>query len=141
MKNSHKSISQQQVDVDWNTPELQELLTKIEGLRLDNRGMFKQRPVVVRTFWPEARLLGPGTLVGNDGKGNWTLRTDFPLDLGMGLTVGQTLEELETTVHYLCEVISCRRGLRPEDHGRSVFISHLRCRRADTRDQSLTPAG
>ena len=133
MTDPAKSIPQQQVDIDWDAPELQELLGKIEGLRLDNRGMFKHRPVEIRTYWPEARLLGRGTLVANDGRGNWTLLTTFPLEPGIGLMVGQTLEELESTVRFLCDVRSCRRGMRQEDHDRSIFVSYLEChhRRAE----------
>ncbi len=129
MTDSPKPIHQQQVDVDWDAPELQELLAKIEGLRLDNRGMFKHRPVEIRSFWPEARPLGHGTLVANDGKGNWTVLTTFPLDPGSGLTIGQNLEELDSTVQYLCEVRSCRRGMRHDDQDRPVFISYLECHR------------
>jgi hypothetical protein len=130
MVKPNDSITHQQVDVDWNKPELQDLLAKIEGLRLDNRGMFKPRPVVIRAFWPRAHELGSGQLVANDGQGNWVIRTDFPLDIGMGLTIGQRLDELDSTVHYLCEVRSCRRGLRPEDEGKNVFISTLYCQRS-----------
>jgi len=130
MDNTKKSIEHSQVDVDWNHPELQALLAKIEGLRLDNRGMFKPRPVVIRTFWPQADVLGPGTLTGNDGKGNWVVMTEFPMDIGTGLTIGQEIEELGTTVHYLCEVRQCRRGQRPEDVDRPVFISTLFCQRS-----------
>ncbi len=54
MAEPDKPLESQLVDVDWTQPELQELLAKIEGLRLDNRGMFKHRPVVIRSFWPQA---------------------------------------------------------------------------------------
>jgi hypothetical protein len=129
MDKSDKSIEHLQVDVDWNRPELQELLAKIEGLRLDNRGMFKPRPIVIRSFWPQAELLGSGTLTANDGKGNWVVKTDFPLEVGTGLTVGQEIAELDTVVHYVCEVRACRRGMRTEDADQPVFLSTLYCQR------------
>lgn len=129
MDKSDKSIEHLQVDVDWNRPELQELLAKIEGLRLDNRGMFKPRPVVIRSFWPKSELLGTGTLTANDGKGNWVVKTDFPLEVGTGLTVGKEIAELGTVVHYVCEVRACRRGMRAEDADQPVFLSALYCQR------------
>jgi hypothetical protein len=129
MDETKKSISHLLVDVDWNRPELQELLAKIEDLRLDNRGMFKPRPVVIRAFWPQPDLLGTGTLTANDGNGNWVVMTDFPIEPGTGLTIEQEIKELDTTVHYLCDVRQCRRGMRSEDHDRPVYISTLYCRR------------
>ena len=130
MSTKDKSIEHRQVDVDWNRPELQELLAMVEGLRLDNRGMFKPRPVVIRAYWPQADVLGNGTLVGNDGQGNWVVMTDFPIEPRTGLTIGQEIAELDTTVHYLCEVQQCRRGMRPEDRDRPVFLSTLFCQRS-----------
>lgn len=94
-------------------------------------GQFQTRRVIIRTFWPEARVLGSGKLVGHDGSKRWIVLTDFPLDPGMGLTVGQVVEELGTLVHFACEVHTCRAGQRPEDAGKDVFISRLECRRAD----------
>jgi len=94
-------------------------------------GQFQPRPVIIRTHWPEARVLGSGTLVGHDGEARWILLTDFPLDPGLGLTVGQVMEELGTLMHFACMVHTCRAGQRPEDAGRDVFISRLDCRRAD----------
>lgn len=97
-------------------------------------GLFQPRPVIIRTFWPEARVLGSGTLVGHDGENRWILLTDFPLDPGLGLTVGQVVEELGTIIHFMGDVQTCRAGLRPGDAGKDVFISCLECRRAEQRD-------
>ena len=98
--------------------------------RLGRPGMFQPRPIIIRTFWPEARVLGRGQLVGQDGP-RWVVLTDFPLDIGLGLTVGQVMEDLGTLTHSICEVQTCHAGQRPEDAGKDVFISRLICRRDD----------
>ena len=76
-------------------------------------------------------MLGSGMLVGHDGNARWILLTDFPLDPGLSLTVGQVMEDLGTLVHFACEVQTCHAGQRPQDAGKEVFISRLECRRAD----------
>ena len=109
--------------------ELTEALLKHPDWKtLGRPGMFQARPIIIRTFWPEARVLGNGTLVGQDGP-RWVVLTDFPLDPGLGLTVGQVLEELGTLAHFACVVQRCQPGQRPEDAGNSVFVSRLDCRR------------
>lgn len=112
------------------TDPVDALLQQADWTRLGRPGMFQPRPVIIRTFWPEARVLGSGTLVGQDGP-RWVVLTDFPLDPGMGLTVGQVLEELGTLAHFTCEVQTCHAGRRPEDAGKDVFISRLECGRGD----------
>ncbi len=133
MSGGDKPIESQLVDVDWSRPELQELLAKIEGLRLDSRGVFKPRPVHLRVFWPQVQELGPATLVADDGQGNWVIRTSYPLDIGTSLEIKHLTpanrDEISATTRYLCEVRACRRGVRPEDAGKDVFISTLFCRR------------
>uniref|UniRef100_E6PPP3 PilZ domain-containing protein n=1 Tax=mine drainage metagenome TaxID=410659 RepID=E6PPP3_9ZZZZ len=120
------------VDVDWDDPRLQDLLQKIEGLRLDNRGTFKARPVRLHLGWhvisgPDSSGV-PVTVVGDSGPGGLVIKTDFPLQPGEPVTLDR---RLATGVGSLlqCDVERCKSGSRPEDQGHGVFISWLRVHR------------
>ena len=128
-------------DVNWDTPELRELLGKIEGLRLDNRGMFKPRPVRIKSFWPAQRDIGTGSLTANDGNGHWTVVTGFPLDPGSALTVELQVPDVGMDPAYLCEVLQSRPGQRAEDEGATppVWVNYLSARRADKHGASRMP--
>lgn len=133
MSNPTRPTPGQSTDVDWDAPELRELLGKIEGLRLDNRGMFKPRPVHIRTFWPANTDIGPGQLTANDGNGHWTVVTRFPINPGTALTVEVATADSTVRVPYLCEVLQCRAGLRNEDLNADppIWVIYLSVQRAD----------
>lgn len=62
-----------QDDVDRDNPGLKELRDRVGAPRLDNRGLFKHRPVVIRAFWPHQGELGTGPLTANDGHINLSM--------------------------------------------------------------------
>ena len=125
MNSQAKDPTSRLVDVDWNDPKLQELLKKTENLRLDNRGMFKARRVLLRRSWHPSGAASEVLLVADPGSGRLTVLTDFPLDLGDPVTIDKELASNTEAGILLCEVVGCRRGNRPEDAGRKVFVIDL----------------
>lgn len=125
MNSQAKDPTSRLVDVDWNDPKLQELLKKTENMRLDNRGMFKARRVLLRRSWHPSGAASEVLLVADPGSGRLTVLTDFPLDLGDPVTIDKELASNTEAGILLCEVVGCRRGNRPEDAGRKVFVIDL----------------
>lgn len=116
------------LEVDWEDPKLQELLKKSEGLRLDGRGAFKQRPV---QLWMSAQAGGvarDGRLVGDTGKGVLTVLAGFPLERGMPVSLGIPANGSAAVGRQVCQVLDCRLGNRTEDKGRKVYVIHLKTR-------------
>lgn len=115
------------VDVDWDAPEMQQLLQRIAGLRLDNRGTFKPRSVRVYPTWepPENRRLWlPAQWVG-ETKSPPTMVLALPAPLlraGEAITIDKSVDELQLPWVY-ARVDRCRGGLRAEDRkSRTQFI-------------------
>nr|WP_288120847.1 hypothetical protein [Thiomonas sp.] len=125
MSHGAKDPTSRLVDVDWNDPKLQELLKKTESLRLDNRGMFKARRVLLRRSWHPSGAASEVLLVADPGGGKLTVLADFPLDRGDPVTLDKELAGNAEAGILLCEVVGCRRGSRPEDAGREVFVIDL----------------
>ncbi len=125
MSGQAKDPTSRLVDVDWNDPKLQDLLKKTESLRLDNRGMFKTRRVLLRRSWHSSGEAGEVLLVADPGGGRLTVLADFPLDRGDPVTIDKQLAGNTEAGILLCEVVGCRRGNRPEDAGRKVFVIEL----------------
>ena len=118
--------------MDWDDPRMQDLLQKIEGLRLDSRGTFKE--------WSARLHLGlhvkssadtsgvPVTVVADSGPRCLVIKADFALHPGEPVTLTR---RLATGVGRLlqCDVERCKSGSRAEDQGQGVFISWLRVHR------------
>ena len=132
MPHPFKDPTSSLVDVDWDDPRLQDLLQKIEGMRLDSRGTFKA--------WPARLHLGlhvksspdssgvPVTVVADSGPGRLVIKTDFELQPGEPVTLDRRLATgVGRPLH--CDVERCQSGSRAEDQGQRVFISWLRVHR------------
>ncbi|WP_051849171.1 hypothetical protein [Thiomonas sp. FB-Cd] len=132
MTHPFKDPTSSLVDVDWDDPRLQDLLQKIEGLRLDSRGTFKAGParlhlgLHVKSGADSSGI--PVTVVGDCGPGCLVIKTDFALQPGEPVTLDR---RLATGVGRLlqCDVERCQSGSRAEDQGQRVFISWLRVHR------------
>ncbi|NNM63058.1 MAG: hypothetical protein HKL99_00325 [Burkholderiales bacterium] len=113
------------VDVDWDDPRLQELLEKTQGLRLDNRGTFQPRRILLRRGWHDGAAAETATLAAEHADGRLTLITDFPLERGDPVMIDKNAAAVAHPQHILAEVADCRRGSRPEDDGHRVFVITL----------------
>ena len=120
------------VDVDWDDPRLQDLLQKIEGLRLDSRSTFKAGPARLHLGLHVKSSAdssgGPVTVVADSGPGRLVIKSDFALQPGEPVTLDR---RLATGVGRLlqCDVERCKSGSRAEDQAQGVFISWLRVQR------------
>jgi hypothetical protein len=129
MTHPFKDPTSSLVDVDWDDPRLQDLLQKIEGLRLDSRGTFKARSARLHLglhVKSSADSSGvPVTVVADSGPGRLVIKTDFALQPGEPVTLER---RLATGVGRLlqCDVERCQPGSRAEDHGQGVFVSWMR---------------
>lgn len=114
------------VDVNWDDPKLQDLLKKIEGLRLDNRNTFHARWVRMRQGWllADAHVpWHPALLVLDDHQGGLVLQTHAEIvQAGDPVAVDLTLEGMAPRVVF-GEVARSRPGLRPEDQGQTVYFA------------------
>lgn len=114
------------VDVDWDDPELRELLKKTEGLRLDNRGTFHARRVRVHLGWhlqDGSSAWQPALLVWEDNQSTLVLQTRTLLFRpGDPVAVDKTPEGPVNRVVF-GEVVQSHVGLRPEDQKQEVFLA------------------
>ena len=62
---NHKDLDpmQQLVNVDWDTPELQELLRKTAHLHIDKRDLVNKRTVLLRQSWQTSAAPRPAIWV------------------------------------------------------------------------------
>ncbi len=118
------------VDVDWEDPRLQELLKKTESLRLDNRGTFQPRRILLRRGWHDSATAEIATLAAEHSDGRLTLITDFPLERGDPVMIDKNATAIAHPQYILAEVTDCRRGSRPGDDGSLVFIIGLLSQRS-----------
>lgn len=117
------------VNVDWDDPRLHDLLKQTEELRLDNRGMFPPRHVLLRPGWHLSTPAFPATLVDEDDHGHLVVVTHMTLDRDAPVM----LEKEAGGTPILAEVSSCRHGARDEDRGTDLYILELRARDPHTR--------
>lgn len=113
------------VEVNWDDPRVQQLLKKSEGLRLDGRGSYRQRPVRLWCSWQSAGTARRALLAGESGAGVFTVLTDFPLERGQPVALELQPGNAQVTGRQLCKVINCRAGNRAEDGGRQVYVVRL----------------
>lgn len=117
------------VDVDWDAPELQELLKKTEGLRLDNRNTFHARWVRLHQGWLLANAnvpWQPALLVWDDHQGGLVLQTRTEIvQVGEPVAIDLAPDGLSPRVVF-GEVVQSRPGLRPEDQGQPVYFAWVR---------------
>ncbi len=125
--NPQNKVPPSPVDVDWDAPEMQQILQRIEGLRLDDRGTFKPRPVRVYPGWnpPEnQRLWLPAQWVG-ETKSPATMVLALPAPLlraGESVTIDKSVDDLRIPWIY-AQVDHCRGGVRAEDRkSRTQFV-------------------
>lgn len=116
------------VDVDWDDPQLQDLLKKTEGLRLDNRNTFHARWVKWLPGWhldAAAVAWQPALLVWDDHQGRLMLQTRTQaLQVGDPVALDLASQGLSPRIVF-GEVLQSRPGLRPQDQGQEVFFARI----------------
>ena len=124
---SHKDLdpTQRLVDVDWNKPELQELLRKTAHLHLDNRYPVNKRPVLLRQGWRTSAPAQAAIWVdlGPDAAQRVVLTT-FALEPGEPIMLESRKPGASEPDWIYAEVSSCRQGQRVGDEG--LFVVTLR---------------
>ncbi|CDW95031.1 MULTISPECIES: hypothetical protein [unclassified Thiomonas] len=124
---SHKDLdpTQRLVDVDWNKPELQELLRKTAHLHLDNRYPVNKRPVLLRQGWHTSAPAQAAIWVdlGPDAAQR-VLLTTFALEPGEPIMLDRRKPGADEPDWIYAEVSSCRQGQRVGDEG--LFVVTLR---------------
>ncbi|MDD4887220.1 MAG: hypothetical protein PHO64_09935 [Thiomonas sp.] len=120
---SHKDLDpmQQLVDVDWDTPELQELLRKTAHLHLDKRNLVNKRTVRLRQSWQTSAASRPAIWVdtGQDDAQR-VLLTQYVVEPGDPVML--EIRRPDRTEFVYAEVLSCRKGQRIGDDGIWVLI-------------------
>jgi hypothetical protein len=116
------------VDVNWDDPQLQDLLKKTEGLRLDDRNTFHARWVKWRLGWhqdAQAASWQAGLLVWDDHQGRLVLQTrSQELQAADPVAVDLAPQGMPARI-VLGEVLQSRPGQRAEDQGREVFFTSI----------------
>lgn len=115
--------TQRLVDVDWDTPEMQDLLRKTEHLHLDNRHLANKHPILLRMGWHTSAPAKAAIWVDlNQTDRQRVVLADFPLEPGdpVMLEIRQAGSQRENLVY--AEVLSCRRGQRAGDNGLFVLV-------------------
>ncbi len=114
-------------NVDWSDPQLNELLQKIDGLSLDQRGNMSPRQVQVRiaTGW-DASESDKSALLVAEIDGTLVLATRFPLPRGGEVQVSGVHGDAAETLFAV--VTEEREGCRSEDRDEGVHFSWLRPR-------------
>jgi hypothetical protein len=115
--------TQRLVDVNWDTPEMRDLLRKTEHLHLDNRHLVNKYPIFLRLGWHTSAPANAAVWVDlSQTDGQRVVLTDFPLEPGdpVMLEIRQAGLRGESLVY--AEVLSCRRGQRVGDNGLFVLV-------------------
>jgi len=115
--------TQRLVDVNWDAPEMQDLLRKMEHLHLDKRHLTNKHPILLRLGWHTSAPAHAAVWVDlSQTDGQRVVLTDFPLEPGdpVMLEIRQTGLQRESLVY--AEVLSCRRGQRVGDDGLFVLV-------------------
>lgn len=107
--------------VDWNDPQLQSLLGKIEGWNLDNREVHPRQDVLIQVGW-RAGGEKSAALVWKHERA-MVLEADFSIPVGEHVRVNILLGNGTRSVWAM--VIDARAGLRAADQGTGVHVYWL----------------
>ncbi len=116
-------------EVDWDDPELRQLLESTETLRLDNRGTHTASVVHLRPGAAGQGADSRALLVGETGN-RLRLLFDQALAPGRMIALNRTAGAAGASGWELCSVVDCRAGSRRDDESRAVFVIELQVQRA-----------
>lgn len=120
---SHKDLDpmQQLVDVDWDTPDLQELLRKTAHLHIDKRNLVNKRTIQLRLGWHTSSPARPAIWVDTgQGDAQRVLLTQYGLESGDPVML--EIRRPDRAEFVYAEVLSCHKGRRIGDDGIFVLI-------------------
>ncbi|MCE5232475.1 MAG: hypothetical protein ABFC67_13525 [Mizugakiibacter sp.] len=117
----HKPTAHQ---IDWSAPDLESLLRKTEGWKLDNRSNHEPQHVEVFIGW-RGTAGQPAVLVWERDK-VMVLETLFPLRRDEHVRVVRHFGENLRTAWGI--VVDTREGHRDEDRARGVYVHWLQVR-------------
>lgn len=114
---------QKLVDVDWDTPELQELLRKTAHMHIDKRDLVNKRTVQLRQGWHTSAAPRPAIWV-DTGQADAlrVLLTQYALEPGDPVLL--EIRRPDRAEFVYAEVQSCRNGQRIGDDG--LFVTLVR---------------
>jgi hypothetical protein len=110
--------------VDWSDPRLQELLRRSENWKLDNRGTYTPKDVMIHLGWG-ASTGRPAILVWERDQ-VMMLETRYAIALGEQVRVDEPQGERLRSVWGL--VVEGREGFRAEDRANGVHLHWLHLR-------------
>ncbi|WP_233842914.1 hypothetical protein [Dyella sp. 2HG41-7] len=114
-------------DVDWNAPELNDLLKKVDGWNIDNRNNLPPQEVQIRVTcgWSASNASKPALLLCEADE-IMVLATRFPLPHGEEVQVQSLIGESVRTRSGV--VIEEREGQRATDREQNLCLNWLRIR-------------
>lgn len=114
-------------DVDWNDPQLSDLLKKVDGWNIDHRSHLQPQEVQIRVTcgWSASDASKPALLI-SEVDGVMVLGTRFPLPHGEEVQVQSQLGGSMRTRSGV--VIEEREGHRAEDRQQNLYLNWLRIR-------------
>jgi hypothetical protein len=112
------------VRVDWNDPQLESLLRRSDGWRLDNRGGYSPQDVQVYVGW--SGTVGKSAVLVWERGQSVVLETDFPIGQGEQIRVDKHLGDSIRTLWGV--VVEERKGQREEDRMKDLHLYWLHVR-------------
>jgi len=114
-------------NVDWNDPQLSDLLKKVDSWNIDNRSHLPPQEVQIRVTcgWNASNISKPALLI-SELDGMMVLATSFPLPHGEEVQVNSQAGGSSRTRWGV--VTEEREGHRATDRGQSLFLNWLRLR-------------